>query len=1052
MNKILTKVTALCVGLAMVAGVGVAVGSKKAGEAKADYSLEYTLDGTITATGNAYATASTVTQNSIGWKVVGNTEQNPWRIGGKGLTGVDRAVYSTTAIAANIAKIEVSSGATASSLTVNSLTITVHSSASDAESGSNAVATKTVTSGIASSTVTFEKSDSTSWAGKFYRIVYNVTRTSTSGNGYVTFKSAKFYSDTSESGDPAISLNPASLSFLSTDSAKAVTVSPNEEFSATPTISVSGTPSYVNCSVNGLTISVSPKAVGTETITVNAVNNTEQASATFSVEVIDAHGRTEDDPFSVAEIRSLIDQDQSKTHEGVYVEGIVSQVDEYKETYHSITYWISDDGSTTNQFECYSGKGIDSADFSSINDVEVGGVVVVCGNAKYYSSKSIYEFDVNNYQISYTAPVSTDYTVSFNGNGATGSMSSVSTHGSYNLPANGFNIPSGQMFVGWKADNAGDIIAVNDSYMVSQNVEFYAQWANVCVVSFDAGEGSGTMSSINVAEGSDYTLPACTFTAPEDKVFDHWELNGVEITIIESIDEDVEVVAIYTDAPSEVEATMTAGTNGSAAVVIADEVENAAIKVGTSSKGGDMTLTVGAGAKYVKFYAAAWKGATGLSLNITGAETDPSSVALNPDDGITSNSPYTLSGNAGDFLFTVNLTGITEETVLTLTTSTTKRFVLWGAVYGTNGSPEPEKVLTGISVSGAKTDFTVGNAFETTGLVVTAHYEDSPDATISSGYEVDSSSVDNTKAGEYTVTVSYGGFEDSYTVTYSNAVLGTYKKVKTNLANFAGDYLIVYEEGSVAFDGSLENPDVASNTFAVSIADETISASEAYEFTVSKKEGGYSLKSASGLYIGKTADSNGMDKNASDNYTNTISYSGAEESDMDIVGSGKPHLRYNASSGQERFRFYKSDSYTGQKVVSLYIEVANDAEAFALDILNLTTEVCSAEGKHAAGDFATAWSTLTTKYDSVVNKDLLVGGDADANGTFFAEALARYDILVAKYGLNPFMTGRVSNFSYLPHYESNLDSSSSITIIVIVAVASMTLLGVTLVIRKRKMN
>lgn len=40
MNKILTKVTALCVGLAMVAGVGVAVGSKKASEAKAASATE----------------------------------------------------------------------------------------------------------------------------------------------------------------------------------------------------------------------------------------------------------------------------------------------------------------------------------------------------------------------------------------------------------------------------------------------------------------------------------------------------------------------------------------------------------------------------------------------------------------------------------------------------------------------------------------------------------------------------------------------------------------------------------------------------------------------------------------------------------------------------------------------------------------------------------------------------------------------------------------------------------------------------------------------------
>ena len=155
--------------------------------------LQYTLNGTITATGSAYATASTILQNNIGWKVEGNTEQNPWRIGGKGITNQDRAIYSTTAISANISQINVTSGATASSLTVNSMTISVHNSASDAQNGTNAIASKTVTSGIASRTVTFDKADNTSWAGKYYRIVYNVTRTSTSGNGYITFENATFY-------------------------------------------------------------------------------------------------------------------------------------------------------------------------------------------------------------------------------------------------------------------------------------------------------------------------------------------------------------------------------------------------------------------------------------------------------------------------------------------------------------------------------------------------------------------------------------------------------------------------------------------------------------------------------------------------------------------------------------------------------------------------------------------------------------------------------------------------------------------------------------------
>lgn len=153
--------------------------------------LQYTLDGTdVTQGSNGYATDSEITQNGIGWIAVANTNINPWRFGGKNLSGVNRAVYSTTAIASNISSIEVESGT--ATATVNSLTITVHNSAEDAASGSNAIATKSVTSGITSSTVTLTKTDATSWADKYYRIVYNVN--CGGSNQYVQFKSAKFYS------------------------------------------------------------------------------------------------------------------------------------------------------------------------------------------------------------------------------------------------------------------------------------------------------------------------------------------------------------------------------------------------------------------------------------------------------------------------------------------------------------------------------------------------------------------------------------------------------------------------------------------------------------------------------------------------------------------------------------------------------------------------------------------------------------------------------------------------------------------------------------------
>lgn len=89
----------------------------------------------------------------------------------------------------------------------------------------------------------------------------------------------------------------------------------------------------------------------------------------------------------------------------VYVKGTVSKVDSYNSTYKSITYWLDD-----NAFEVYSGKGLDNADFSAETDVEVGAEVIVYGNIKKYGTT--YEFDKNNYLVSYTAKVLSSVAIS----------------------------------------------------------------------------------------------------------------------------------------------------------------------------------------------------------------------------------------------------------------------------------------------------------------------------------------------------------------------------------------------------------------------------------------------------------------------------------------------------------------------------------------------------------------------------------------------------------------------------------------------------------------
>ena len=110
---------------------------------------------------------------------------------------------------------------------------------------------------------------------------------------------------------------------------------------------------------------------------------------------------TADAPYTVAEAIELIEAGEALA-EQVYVKGIVSQVDKFNETYSSINYWISDDGTTANQLECYSGKGIEGADFASVDDVQVGATVIVTGTLTKYNT--IYEFTQSNQLVSYEAP------------------------------------------------------------------------------------------------------------------------------------------------------------------------------------------------------------------------------------------------------------------------------------------------------------------------------------------------------------------------------------------------------------------------------------------------------------------------------------------------------------------------------------------------------------------------------------------------------------------------------------------------------------------------
>ena len=128
-------------------------------------------------------------------------------------------------------------------------------------------------------------------------------------------------------------------------------------------------------------------------------NSTYEFDKTSSIISIDGQGSGGDTPSSnhgtaaapltVAQAIALIDAESTVSE--AYVKGKISKIDSYNATYKSITYWISDDGTTTTQLQVYSGKGLNGADFASKEDLTVGKTVVIKGALKKYNST--YEFD-----------------------------------------------------------------------------------------------------------------------------------------------------------------------------------------------------------------------------------------------------------------------------------------------------------------------------------------------------------------------------------------------------------------------------------------------------------------------------------------------------------------------------------------------------------------------------------------------------------------------------------------------------------------------------------
>ena len=185
-----------------------------------------------------------------------------------------------------------------------------------------------------------------------------------------------------------------------------------------------------------------------------------------------------------------------------------------------------------------------------------------------------------------------DCTITFNGNGGSGSMDSVTVkvETNYILPVCGFTAPTDQQFKAWEI--SGTEYKVGDSYTVNRDTEIKALWENSVItpttyavtVSND-GNGTGTATPSAAAAGTEITLAA---TPNKGYHFKEWQVESPEELVITNDkflmpDGDVEIKAIFEKN------TSTGGGTGTGATTYPITVK--------SAKNGDVTASHKSAAK-----------------------------------------------------------------------------------------------------------------------------------------------------------------------------------------------------------------------------------------------------------------------------------------------------------------------------------------------------------------------------------------------------------------------------------------------------------------------
>ena len=317
----------------------------------------------------------------------------------------------------------------------------------------------------------------------------------------------------------------------------------------------------------------------------------------------------------------------------------------------------------------------------------------------------------------------------------------------------------------------------------------------------------------------------------------------------------------------------------------------------------------------------------------------------------------------------------------------------------------------------------------------------------------------------------------SFNVTVNEAAIGTYEKVTSELVDYRGTYIAVYENDggtSKVLNGSLDTIDAVNNGIDATITDNKIVGNRAISLSELKVE--RNLISGTSYYNVNIGNNKYLHGSGNANISAENEASAKNSASFELVNKSLTLkinnfvLKFNNASDQMRFRFYFDTST--MKNVALYKLVTtdsinNEVNNYASTFSTKINAICDINGVNTNVDkLNTAWGELASSFKGlsvdaqgiIASVSYTRNGGANGSKEYVAD---KYDYIFSKYSDKltdgDFMT-RQGLSVYQPSavrssfFELNMNSASSISMIVLIAIISISSIGGYLVIKRRKEN